>query len=66
MRLPAAPLRWAAGEMGTLLLDGQNALPGVARGTGYRYRHPTLDGAMAALAQGRPAGRACGQALARR
>lgn len=52
LRLPAAPLRWAAGEMSTLLLDGQNALPGVARGTGYRYRHPTLDGAMAALAAG--------------
>ena len=52
LRLPAAPLRWAAGEMSTLLLDGQNALPGVARGTGYRYRHPTLDGAMAALASG--------------
>jgi hypothetical protein len=52
LRLPAAPLRWAAGEMGTLLLDGQNALPGVARGTGYRYRHPMLEGAMAALAAG--------------
>jgi uncharacterized protein (TIGR01777 family) len=53
LRLPAWPLRRAAGEMSTLLLDGQNALPGVARGTGYRYRYPTLDGAMAALAAGR-------------
>lgn len=50
LHLPAAPLRWTTGEMATLLLDGQNALPGVACGTGYRYRHPTLDGAMAALA----------------
>ena len=39
--------------MSTLLLDGQNALPGIARGTGYRYRYPTLDGAMAALTAGR-------------
>jgi uncharacterized protein (TIGR01777 family) len=53
LRLPALPLRWAAGEMSTLLLDGQNVLPGVARGTGYRYRYPTLDAAMAALAAGR-------------
>jgi uncharacterized protein (TIGR01777 family) len=52
LALPAWPLRWAAGEMSTLLLDGQNALPGVARGTGYRYRHPTLESAMAALAAG--------------
>jgi NAD dependent epimerase/dehydratase family enzyme len=49
LRLPAWPLRWGAGEMSTLLLDGQNALPGVACGTGYRYRHPTLEAAMAAL-----------------
>lgn len=53
LRLPAWPLRRAAGEMSTLLLDGQNALPGIARGTGYRYRYPTLDGAMAALTAGR-------------
>ena len=65
-RLPAAPLRWAAGEMSTLLLDGQNALPGVGRGTGYRYRHPTLDGAMAALARSAPAGSARGEAVAQR
>jgi uncharacterized protein (TIGR01777 family) len=65
-RLPAAPLRWAAGEMSTLLLDGQNALPGVALGTGYRYRHPTLDGAMAALARSEPAGSARGEAMAQR
>ena len=64
LRLPAAPLRWVAGEMSTLLLDGQNALPALARGTGYPYRHPTLDGAMAALAAAaRPRG-ACRKAVA--
>ena len=66
LRLPAVLLRWAAGEMSTLLLDGQNTLPGVARGTGYRYRHPTLDGALAALAGHRPTGQARGEAMAHR
>jgi hypothetical protein len=56
---PASPLRRLAGEMSTILLDGQNAIPAAALAAGYRFRHPTLQGALADLAA-RPAP---GQAL---
>lgn len=56
---PASPLRRLAGEMSTILLDGQNAIPAAALAAGYCFRHPTLQGALADLAA-RPAP---GQAL---
>ncbi len=52
LRLPAAPLRALAGEMATLLLDGQNAVPHAALEAGYVFKHPGLEGALAALAGG--------------
>jgi len=55
LRMPAAPLRWLLGEMAQLLLEGQNVEPRAALAAGFRFRHPTLDGALAALAAGDPA-----------
>lgn len=49
---PAWPLRRLAGEMSTILLDGQRAVPAAALSAGYRFRHPTLQGALAELAAG--------------
>jgi len=49
-RLPAAPLRVAAGEMSTLLLDGQSVWPRRALEGGYRFRYATLRQALPALA----------------
>ena len=51
MRVPYAPMRLALGEMAELLLEGQNAVPAAALAAGYRFHHPTLEGAFAALAQ---------------
>ena len=42
-------MRRALGEMAELLLEGQNAVPAAALAAGYRFRHPTIDGAFAAL-----------------
>ncbi|RYF76995.1 MAG: TIGR01777 family protein [Comamonadaceae bacterium] len=53
LRMPDALLRLAAGEMSTLLLDGQNAVPAAALEAGYVFRHPALEEALADLA-GRP------------
>lgn len=53
LRLPGAPLRWAAGEMSSLLLDGQWVAPHAALAAGYTFRHPELDEALADLAQRR-------------
>lgn len=50
LRVPAAPLRLLMGEMSTLLLDGQQAVPRAALAAGYVFRHPLLDGAFADLA----------------
>ena len=50
LRVPYAALRLPLGEMAELLLEGQHAVPSVALAAGYRFRHPTLDGALAALA----------------
>ena len=50
LRVPHAPMRLALGEMAELLLEGQNTVPAAARAAGFRFRHPTLDGAFAALA----------------
>jgi uncharacterized protein (TIGR01777 family) len=53
LRVPHAPMRLALGEMAELLLEGQNAVPAAALAAGYRFRHATLESALAALA-GRP------------
>jgi uncharacterized protein (TIGR01777 family) len=50
LRLPAWPLRRLAGEMSTLLLDGQHVVPAAALAAGYGFRHPTLRAALANLA----------------
>jgi uncharacterized protein (TIGR01777 family) len=55
LRVPAAPLRWLGGEMMTLMLDGQAVVPTAALARGYRFRHPALREACAALA-GKDAG----------
>lgn len=49
LRVPAAPLRWALGEMAQLLVDGQHVLPTAALAAGFRFRFPTLAGALADL-----------------
>lgn len=49
---PAAPLRLIAGEMATLLLDGQRVVPRVALAGGYAFRQPSLEQALRALAAG--------------
>lgn len=50
LRAPAWPLRLLAGEMSTLLLDGQNVVPAAALAAGYRFRHATLQAALSNLA----------------
>ncbi len=50
LRVPHAPMRAALGEMAELLLEGQNAVPAAALAAGYRFRHPTIEGAFAELA----------------
>ena len=49
--MPGLPLRAVLGEMSTLLLDGQNAVPAAALTHGYPFVHPQLGGALADLAQ---------------
>ncbi|MDH4417185.1 MAG: TIGR01777 family oxidoreductase [Acidovorax sp.] len=57
LAMPAAPLRWAMGEMSTLLLDGQNVVPQAALALGYSFVHPNLPGALRDLAaQGESSG----------
>lgn len=51
LRMPGLPLRTLLGEMSTLLLDGQNAVPRAALAQGYQFMHPLLSGALADLAQ---------------
>jgi uncharacterized protein (TIGR01777 family) len=51
LRMPGLPLRAMLGEMSTLLLDGQNAVPSAALGHRYPYVHPQLGGALAVLAR---------------
>lgn len=46
---PAFPLRIAMGEMATLALDGQRAVPAVALAAGYVFIHPDIDGALQAV-----------------
>ncbi len=51
LRMPGLPLRSMLGEMSTLLLDGQNAVPCVVLAQGYRFVHPRLGEALADLAE---------------
>jgi uncharacterized protein (TIGR01777 family) len=46
---PAVALRVALGEMASLVLDGQRAVPRAALAAGYEFRHPDLDGALRAI-----------------
>ncbi|RZJ83276.1 MAG: TIGR01777 family protein [Brevundimonas sp.] len=47
---PAAPLRLAFGDFAEeLLLGGQRILPGQALATGFRFRHPEVEGALRAI-----------------
>jgi uncharacterized protein (TIGR01777 family) len=49
IRLPAAPLRAALGEMSQLLLEGQRVLPAKAVSQGFAFRYPELDAALSDL-----------------
>lgn len=46
LHLPAAPLRWAAGEMAELLLDGQRVVPERLVQAGYNFAYPGLQQAL--------------------
>jgi uncharacterized protein (TIGR01777 family) len=46
---PAAALRLALGEMATLALDGQRAVPRVALRAGHRFAHPEVEPALRAV-----------------
>lgn len=46
---PAFALKLALGEMSTMLLDGQAAVPEKLLRAGFKFRHPDLDGALADL-----------------
>ena len=52
---PALALRVAFGEMSSVLLGSQRAIPRIARETGYRFQHPDLDEALADLVDRPPA-----------
>lgn len=43
---PGFVLRLALGEMSSLLLDGQAAVPKKLLGAGFKFRHPALDAAL--------------------
>ncbi|MFN3436065.1 MAG: TIGR01777 family oxidoreductase [Acidovorax sp.] len=51
LRMPGLSLRAVLGEMSTLLLDGQNAVPSAALAQGYRFVHLRLNGALEDLAE---------------
>lgn len=44
--VPAAPLRWAMGEMAQLFVDGQNVVPARLQAEGFAFRYPTLQQAL--------------------
>ncbi len=47
--VPAAPLRWAMGEMAQLFVDGQNVQPARLQREGFTFAHPTLRQALRSL-----------------
>ncbi len=51
--LPAAPLRWAAGEMAALLLDGQRVVPTRLLREGFAFRFLTAEQALRDLTASR-------------
>lgn len=54
---PAAPLRLVFGDFAEeLLLGGQRVVPAKAMATGFRFRHPEIDGALRAIVGARPRG----------
>ncbi|MGD9695946.1 MAG: TIGR01777 family oxidoreductase [Thermoleophilia bacterium] len=56
--VPASAARLAMGEMAALVLDGQRAVPRVARDAGYEFAYPDLEPALReALGRPRTAGR---------
>ena len=52
LRVPAAALRLALGEMSQLLLEGQNAVPKAALEAGFQFQYPTLEEALVELVDG--------------
>ena len=46
LHLPAAPIRWLAGEMAQLFVDGQRVIPQRLLSSGFRFRHATINGAL--------------------
>ncbi len=44
--VPAAPVRWALGEMAELLLDGQRVMPARLQQDGFDFRFPTAEQAL--------------------
>lgn len=49
LRVPAAPLRAALGEMSQLLLEGQKVVPAKALSQGFAFRYPDLQTALSDL-----------------
>jgi uncharacterized protein (TIGR01777 family) len=49
VRMPAALLRVALGELAELFVDGQRVVPARAAALGFRFRYSTIDAALAAL-----------------
>ena len=48
--VPAAPLRWVAGDLAReLLLGGQRVLPAAALRSGFSFAYPELTGALKAI-----------------
>jgi uncharacterized protein len=47
--IPAAPIRFLAGEMGQLFLDGQRVIPARLMTAGFQFRYPTLLSALVDL-----------------
>ncbi len=50
---PEFALRWALGEVTSVLLSSQRVMPGVAEKTGYQFQYPALEGALRAAIRGR-------------
>ena len=56
LRFPAAILRRLAGDLADeLLLGGQRVLPAKSEASGFKFRHPTLAGALAEILGSEPA-----------
>ncbi|SMC27509.1 hypothetical protein SAMN02745857_02884 [Andreprevotia lacus DSM 23236] len=48
--VPAAPIRWLAGEMALLFVGGQRVVPRRLQESGFAFRYPTLEAALRAEA----------------